>query len=343
MNREKPNIFLFHHCSNRVASARFLRKVLYRLRDTSAIQLNEYPFSMPDNTPKSVGKTNKCKLIQTLFNKRPDILLLGDLSAPWIGELISFAGMLRIRTVTVLTDLNPPISFTMSDACIVPSLYLRERLEARFPGMAIFVIPDIIEVDSYDVQKNRTDRLILGWIGHQDNWSQVKIIQKWLQQKKWPVPLITISSHPEATVQWQIDTWHKALNQATVGVLPVPYSPWNWCKSENRAATMLALGLPVIASPVPSYKRLSKDIPALKIARNGSEFIETLKYLKNAEIRERLIQGVPEHIQNRFGLHVVTEQWLDAFRKIKRLPVRPKLNFLIPMEMQRFQRYIKWR
>jgi hypothetical protein len=338
MITHKPNIFLLHRCSNRVASARFVRNVLYRLHRSGAIELTEYPFTRNESS-ETLYPIQKTRLVRSLVSARPDILILGHLSYPWAVELASLAGLLKIRTVTVLADLNPPTTLPVSDACIVPSHYLKDRLEKRFPNGFVYVLPDIIERSTLGKPMDRiTDELVLGWMGHEDNFYQVDMLKSWLRHSGTSVPLISISNHRRATVQWHADTWHHELKRATVGVLPVPETPWNWCKSENRLTAMLALGLPVVASPVPSYHRLAQEFSAVKIAYTPDQFISAVRELGDPQIRKTVIRGVPEQIENRFGVKAVAGQWLEVLYEIGKLPIRNKSKQLIQFETNRIKK-----
>lgn len=93
-------------------------------------------------------------------------------------------------------------------------------------------------------------RVALGPLFRSRDWNQL------------PATLAFLSSSRIATQGWTESRAYEALHRADIGIIPVDTShrpepgalPPDWMrKSENRLTLKMSLGLPVIASPVPSY------------------------------------------------------------------------------------------
>jgi hypothetical protein len=56
---------------------------------------------------------------------------------------------------------------------------------------------------------------------------------------------------------WSTDAFAEELSRADVVVIPVSSNPYTRCKSNNRLATALWHGVPVIADSIPAYQELS--------------------------------------------------------------------------------------
>ena len=112
------------------------------------------------------------------------------------------------------------------------------------------------------------------------------------------------------TVNWDMNTVHKLMRDADIGIIPIDMrpdpmpnqnaSPWQ-VKSENRLTMKMAVGLPVIASPVPSY------LPVVDQGRNG--FIATTRddwnacfeELRDSRTRQRIGQNARISVLHMFS------------------------------------------
>lgn len=335
----KLRLFFIHNCTDLVASARFARKVLKSLENNGKAIVYEVPFE-DDSFDYRLKAVKVHKIIQHIMSFNPNIVIFGATSRPWAYELAAILSLMHIKTLMLLSDLNIPNLSYLTDGIIVTSDYLKKRLVDYGIKQSIYVVDDIVE---YHIQTSqiiqKQNSLILGWIGHEDNWNQVKLLKKWLKNAGLMYPIITVSSHPEAIHKWHLDHWANDLFEATVGALPIEYSEWNWCKSANRVATMLALGMPVIASPVPSYVKLAREIPAIKIAETEKDFIFHLKELENKDYRLNLIRGIPEKIATRFSADKIGLQWWQICQESLKLRKKntEKLLYLAKFEVMRIK------
>lgn len=112
------------------------------------------------------------------------------------------------------------------------------------------------------------------------------------------------------TVNWNIDTVYKAMASADVGIIPVDmrYDPlpqndvsWWQVKSENRLTMKMALGLPVIASPVPSYANVINQGKNGYIATTRADWVRYLDSLRDPRLRQWIGQNARDSVIHRFS------------------------------------------
>lgn len=112
------------------------------------------------------------------------------------------------------------------------------------------------------------------------------------------------------TVEWSIDAVSRELAAADVGIIPVDMRhdalagqdvSWWQVKSENRLTLKMAVGLPVIASPVPSYADVIEQGKNGFIATTRAEWIEYLDALRDPRLRQAIGQSARDSVLHRFS------------------------------------------
>jgi glycosyltransferase involved in cell wall biosynthesis len=112
------------------------------------------------------------------------------------------------------------------------------------------------------------------------------------------------------TVPWGPNTVYEIMIQADVGIIPIDMrheplpgqavSSWQ-VKSENRLTMKMAVGLPVVASPVPSY------LPVIDQGKNGfiaetrADWLACLKALRNPRLRREIGRNARDSVLTRFS------------------------------------------
>lgn len=97
-------------------------------------------------------------------------------------------------------------------------------------------------------------------------------------------------------VPWHADTVYDHMRAADIGIIPVDDQPGadpakvpSWqVKSENRLSMKMSLGLPVVATPIPSYLPLVKQGENGFLARSPGEWMACLETLRDPLARERI-------------------------------------------------------
>lgn len=97
-------------------------------------------------------------------------------------------------------------------------------------------------------------------------------------------------------VRWEAERVSQDLLQADIGIIPIETDPakgaassWQ-VKSENRLTLMMALGLPVVATPIPSYEPVIEQGKNGFLARDKAEWLRCLKALRDPALRQSMGQ-----------------------------------------------------
>jgi glycosyltransferase involved in cell wall biosynthesis len=126
-------------------------------------------------------------------------------------------------------------------------------------------------------------------------------------------------------INWDPEAVYQIMLQSDVGIIPVEMGDdplprrtvsWWQVKSENRLTMKMALGLPVIASPVPSYTDLVSQGENGFLASNTTEWVECLEVLRDPRLRAEIGRNARRSVIERFSKE---EQASKLIRALQRL------------------------
>lgn len=163
--------------------------------------------------------------------------------------------------------------------------------------------------------------------GHGRFRRSLEVLRRWRR----PGPdhhadLLAFAAHPRiSTEAWSESAAYEALLDADIGVIPVdtrPTSPPgalppNWMrKSENRLTLKMALGLPVIASPVPAYLDIIEHGVNGFIADSPQAWRDSLQALRDPELRERMGRVARQSVVERYSRARQAEAFLQVLQEL---------------------------
>lgn len=98
---------------------------------------------------------------------------------------------------------------------------------------------------------------------------------------------------PTRWVDWKLETIGRTLSDASIGIAPMPVNnPFYRNKAFSKPLSYMACGLPVVASPIPSYKEIIQEGVNGFLAESESEWINALLcLLESSEKREEIGQA----------------------------------------------------
>lgn len=112
----------------------------------------------------------------------------------------------------------------------------------------------------------------------------------------WPTPNIS-------EVEWNESTEVSELKKFDIGIMPLPDSPFERGKSGLKLLQYMALGIPVVASPVGVNARLVTDGVEGFLAVTEDEWIEAINLLaSDASLRARMGAAGREKVEMEFSL-----------------------------------------
>jgi len=132
----------------------------------------------------------------------------------------------------------------------------------------------------------------------------------------WRDAVRSAGAVPSRWHAWGEDTVCDEIVKHDVAVIPCELnSEWNLSKSANRATMFMALGMPVVASPLPAYCEVIEHGRTGFIAETRKDWIECLDALRNKKLRERIGRAAREEALSKYRPEVIAKQYLSVMKK----------------------------
>jgi len=209
-----------------------------------------------------------------------------------------------------------PLKLDESSACdwtVCPSAY--QTIAYRQAGMKqCRYIPDAVEAILASKLRAMTVRRIKAvWFGTwtKEKAKEVDYVRKLLKQVDTvDIELVVISNDPSADVQWNLETIFTHLHQCDFAVFPVDTTdPAALAKSSNRAVQCMALGLPVIASPIPSYTEVIHHGWNGFLCDKDNEWLAAFAQMRDSNIRQAMAQNAFEFSTQCYAIETIGQMW----------------------------------
>ncbi len=127
--------------------------------------------------------------------------------------------------------------------------------------------------------------------------------------------IIAKADFPSSYGRWTMTSIFAELRASDVCIIPNVRDEFTFCKSANRAVLALSLGVPVVATSIPSFQDLSSCI-VLDDWHTG-----ILSYLMDETRRTRDLAAAQAIIATKFSGRVIAAKWLDLIGSLSR-PIR---------------------
>ena len=199
---------------------------------------------------------------------------------------------------------------------------------ARKYNSRVYVVPTSIELEKYPLQPEHedTDRFVVAWSGSLHTLQHLEHARPALERlaRKRKLVVRVICNKPPATpfrgaqnefVQWTEAGEAEALGQAHVGIMPLPDDVYTRGKCGLKALQFMAVGLPVVISPVGMNVDLVRSGENGFLASSDDEWVDALVRLAEShELRRRLAAAGRATVEARYSAVVVAKKFADAVR-----------------------------
>lgn len=236
----------------------------------------------------------------------------------WVGFQISALCKLWGRTTVCVRCDNLKADYdAYFDITILPTENLADSLGVS----RRCIIPDCVEVapNQFKVDySKKSPKLRVVWVGHQGYRDYLLELISRLMGNSFVnecVEFVLISKGDFATIQWSLDAVFCDVLNCDVAFIPIPVGEWYAGKSSNRLAMMMALGMPVIATPIPSYESIAVAARDVLFVESDEEIIESLVLLYSEDARKTLGCSARRTLGNRFDIDVIAPIWLGAIKE----------------------------
>jgi len=126
-------------------------------------------------------------------------------------------------------------------------------------------------------------------------------------------------------IPWEREAVHSCLLACDIGIIPIDTSdsraeqaqqPGWKLKSENRLTLKMAVGLPVIATPIPSYEAVIRHGENGFVARSKGDWLNCLRRLQDPELRMNVGARARESVVPRYSVEVQAQAFIDVLESI---------------------------
>ena len=185
--------------------------------------------------------------------------------------------------------------------------------ERYYYGDKVIVVKDIIEEFPVKHNINYTNKkLKVVWSGMSgntytiDNFLKEEIINNGMD-------FIEISNREFSNYTWDINTWYHYM--ASCDICICPHLHWLFpAKSNVKVTTAMALGLPVIASPIQSYEEVIDSGVNGFICDSFDAWTSSLNLLKSKELRCQFVNESYKKLEP-YKLENIYKEWKNVFKK----------------------------
>lgn len=119
---------------------------------------------------------------------------------------------------------------------------------------------------------------------------------------------------------WGADSVYDAMQRADIGIIPIEVggvldSTGAWkVKSENRLTLKMAMGLPVVATPIPAYEPVIEQGVNGFLARSPGEWLQHLSALRDPALRQSVGQQARQTALERYSMDRQAEKLIAVFK-----------------------------
>lgn len=170
----------------------------------------------------------------------------------------------------------------------------------------------------YPARRAWLDRLRLikqFWDEQPTDRARLAILRFWLDPRIRRIP-------------WTADAVYRVIQSADVGIIPIEVESAldvsaghipNWAvKSENRLTLMMAAGLPVISTPIPSYEDVVEENHNGYFARRPADWDDALEKLRDPDLRRKVGGNARAAVLEPFSIESQAIKLVAVFESVLR-------------------------
>lgn len=274
-------------------------------------------------------------LKKEIKNKNFDLIVFHKLFGKKTLELVSFCKSLNIKIVFANGDWSDNPMYDLSDGVIVGSDFVKDYLVNNYNVKKCIALDDGLETIDYPIKKTsqKTTEIRLGWFGNFTKLQYAYDFYKKLNNDHFE--LYTISNAPnrytklkanlcmgaEVPKPWDVgELVNKIINEIDIIIIPLDLKSdtplKHFAKTANRITFAMSLGVPVIATPIPSYKKIIENKVNGFLCESIEEWNQALSYLRYPNNRESIGKHSMDYIRKEYSLENIAGKYLKFFKEI---------------------------
>ena len=171
------------------------------------------------------------------------------------------------------------------------------------------------------------DEVVLGWIGSQSTMPYLDLIKDPLSRllRRYPqVRLLVIGAEVDAwdgieveTRPWSLDGEVEELRRFDVGLMPIPDDPWTRGKGGYKLLQYMAMGLPVVSSPVGVNRQIVRHGESGFWAEGETEWEDALvRLIEDRSLRREMGRSGRQWVERQYALDTSSRRLVELLREV---------------------------
>jgi glycosyltransferase involved in cell wall biosynthesis len=186
---------------------------------------------------------------------------------------------------------------------------------AAAQGGRVSVVPTTIDLETYRPPTRPPNNVpVIGWTGSYSTEQHLEVARPALEAlaQRYPFRLVVVGGgrfHPAGVAvehrPWRSCSEVADLADIDVGLMPLPDTPWERGKCGLKALQYMALGVPVVASPVGVNAEIVRHGVDGYLAASSAEWLEALaRLLEDAGLRRRMGTAGRSRVESAYSASV---------------------------------------
>lgn len=213
----------------------------------------------------------------------------------------------------------------MSKKVIVANKFLEEFASEFNP--CVHIIPTPIDTEKFTIAKRDSKEITIGWIGSPTTAPYLNLVFNAMQElsKKYDFILKTVGTGSPFSIpgvkidnyDWDLEREIHDFQCIDIGIYPLPDTLWVRGKAAFKAIQYMAVGVPVVASPVGMTKDLIQDGINGFLAGSEEEWIEKIsRLIEDSDLRRKIGLSGRKTVEERFSVDVNAPKFLKILESL---------------------------
>ncbi len=248
--------------------------------------------------------------------QKGDVVILQKLQGVPFASAVSTLRERGVITLYVECDDRKEKQKYSCDAIVVPSSYLRQKLQNSSNAVQCELIEDPVEKFFQKTHWSKGENYNIIWVGSKGHWPSLEIIVDILDEPEFrDIQFCTISDHPDATYNWNLNSVWKYWRNADVTVVPVGSSEADRCKSNNRVTQAMAMNTAVVCGKIPSYMKVIDNYENGVLCSCKSDWRTALRKLRDPYFRQRISTRGFKLAKEQYNIPLAVNKWIKVISK----------------------------
>jgi glycosyltransferase involved in cell wall biosynthesis len=215
----------------------------------------------------------------------------------------------------------------MAAAVVVGNEHLADY--ARRYNHKVSIVPSTVDTDRYRPRLHEAKRgpIVVGWSGSPTTAVHLALVRTALQRlaAQWPVEVRIMGAEWEAPgvpvvlTRWSPESELEELRSFDIGIMPLFDDAWTRGKGAMKAILYMAVGVPVVASPVGITSKIIQDDVNGLLAVSEDEWVEKLLSLaRDIELRRRLGSAGRATVEREYSARTQVPRVLEVIESVIR-------------------------